>query len=73
MHSSDAGRHDGPSAPPPRRRPPRTSLARIISLFEGNSNLFLAERLGGKHLGRMNDDLWAKHCGISHASETALA
>ncbi|KAL6610601.1 hypothetical protein ACP70R_040570 [Stipagrostis hirtigluma subsp. patula] len=37
----------------------------IVSLFEGNSNLFWAERLGRDHLGGMND-LWVKHCGISH-------
>ncbi|XP_008666143.1 threonine synthase, chloroplastic [Zea mays] len=37
----------------------------IVSLFEGNSNLFWAERLGRDHQGRMND-LWVKHCGISH-------
>ncbi|KAJ6794419.1 putative threonine synthase, chloroplastic [Iris pallida] len=37
----------------------------IVSLFEGNSNLFWAERLGIDHLGGMND-LWVKQCGISH-------
>ncbi|KAL5222336.1 hypothetical protein ABZP36_027049 [Zizania latifolia] len=37
----------------------------IVSLFEGNSNLFWAERLGREHLGGMTD-LWVKHCGISH-------
>ncbi|CAI0387799.1 unnamed protein product [Linum tenue] len=36
----------------------------IVSAFEGNSNLFWAERFG-KHLVGMND-LWVKHCGISH-------
>ncbi|KAL0333734.1 UNVERIFIED_CONTAM: Threonine synthase 1, chloroplastic [Sesamum angustifolium] len=36
----------------------------IVSAFEGNSNLFWAERFGKKILG-MND-LWVKHCGISH-------
>ncbi|XP_073037481.1 threonine synthase 1, chloroplastic-like [Primulina eburnea] len=36
----------------------------IVSAFEGNSNLFWAERFGKRHLG-MND-LWVKHCGISH-------
>ncbi|CAI0627899.1 unnamed protein product [Linum tenue] len=36
----------------------------IVSAFEGNSNLFWAERFG-KHLVGM-DDLWVKHCGISH-------
>lgn len=36
----------------------------IVSAFEGNSNMFWAERYGKQHLG-MND-LWVKHCGISH-------
>lgn len=36
----------------------------IVSAFEGNSNLFWAERFGKEHL-EMND-LWVKHCGISH-------
>ncbi|KAL1203783.1 Threonine synthase 2 [Cardamine amara subsp. amara] len=36
----------------------------IVSAFEGNSNLFWAERFGKKYL-QMND-LWVKHCGISH-------
>lgn len=36
----------------------------IVSAFEGNSNLFWAERYGKEILG-MND-LWVKHCGISH-------
>lgn len=36
----------------------------IVSAFEGNSNLFWAERFG-KQLVGMND-LWVKHCGISH-------
>ncbi|KAK3004286.1 hypothetical protein RJ639_019669 [Escallonia herrerae] len=36
----------------------------IVSAFEGNSNLFWAERFGKQFLG-MND-LWVKHCGISH-------
>lgn len=36
----------------------------IVSAFEGNSNLFWAERFGKKFLS-MND-LWVKHCGISH-------
>lgn len=36
----------------------------IVSAFEGNSNLFWAERFGKRFLG-MND-LWVKHCGISH-------
>ncbi|TXG64448.1 hypothetical protein EZV62_011442 [Acer yangbiense] len=36
----------------------------IVSAFEGNSNLFWAERFGKSFMG-MND-LWVKHCGISH-------
>ncbi|KAG8367189.1 hypothetical protein BUALT_Bualt16G0046800 [Buddleja alternifolia] len=36
----------------------------IVSAFEGNSNLFWAERFGKKFV-KMND-LWVKHCGISH-------
>ncbi|KAK4785848.1 hypothetical protein SAY86_002537 [Trapa natans] len=36
----------------------------IVSAFEGNSNLFWAERFGKKFVD-MND-LWVKHCGISH-------
>ncbi|CAM6038047.1 unnamed protein product [Sphagnum compactum] len=36
----------------------------IVSVFEGNSNLFWAERFGKEIVG-MND-LWVKHCGISH-------
>ncbi|KAL6144502.1 hypothetical protein ACLB2K_055194 [Fragaria x ananassa] len=36
----------------------------IVSAFEGNSNLFWAERYG-KQVLSMNE-LWVKHCGISH-------
>ncbi|BBN13430.1 threonine synthase [Marchantia polymorpha subsp. ruderalis] len=36
----------------------------IVSVFEGNSNLFWAERFG-REVVQMND-LWVKHCGISH-------
>lgn len=36
----------------------------IVSMFEGNSNLFWAERFGKEALG-MND-LWVKQCGNSH-------
>ena len=35
----------------------------IVSMFEGNSNLFWAERYG-KELGM--SDLWVKQCGNSH-------
>jgi threonine synthase len=35
----------------------------IVSMFEGGSNLFWAERLG-KQIGL--DDLWVKQCGNSH-------
>ncbi|XP_047323134.1 threonine synthase, chloroplastic-like [Impatiens glandulifera] len=36
----------------------------IVSVFEGNTNLFWAERFGKQFVGM--DDLWVKHCGISH-------
>ncbi|KAH7279274.1 hypothetical protein KP509_37G013300 [Ceratopteris richardii] len=36
----------------------------VVSAFEGNTNLFWAERFGKEILG-MND-LWVKQCGISH-------
>ena len=36
----------------------------IVSMFEGNSNLFWADRYGREVLG-MND-LWVKQCGNSH-------
>ena len=35
----------------------------IVSMFEGNSNLFWAERFG-RELGM--EDLWVKQCGNSH-------
>ena len=35
----------------------------IVSMFEGNSNLFWAERFG-KEIGMQ--DLWVKQCGNSH-------
>ncbi|KAK9101458.1 hypothetical protein Scep_024888 [Stephania cephalantha] len=43
---------------------PEIDSDHIVSAFEGNSNLFWAERFGKETLG-MND-LWVKHCGISH-------
>ena len=36
----------------------------IVSMFEGNSNLFWAERFGREALGMR--DLWVKQCGNSH-------
>ena len=36
----------------------------VVSMFEGNSNLFWAERFGKEVLGM--DDLWVKQCGNSH-------
>lgn len=33
-------------------------------MFEGNSNLFWAERFGRESLGM--SDLWVKQCGCSH-------
>src|SRR5262245_16096194 len=35
----------------------------VVSMYEGSSNLFWAERLG-KQIGL--EDLWVKQCGISH-------
>ncbi|KAL1563355.1 Threonine synthase 1, chloroplastic [Salvia divinorum] len=43
---------------------PSIDDADIVSAFEGNSNLFWAERFGNQFLNM--DDLWVKHCGISH-------
>ncbi|XP_058756438.1 threonine synthase, chloroplastic-like [Vicia villosa] len=43
---------------------PEINADDIVSAFEGNSNLFWAERFGKQFVG-MND-LWVKHCGISH-------
>ena len=36
----------------------------VVSMFEGNSNLFWAERLGRESLGMK--ELWVKQCGNSH-------
>jgi len=36
----------------------------IVSMFEGNSNLFWAERYGRDVMGM--SDLWVKQCGNSH-------
>lgn len=36
----------------------------IVSMFEGNSNLFWAERYGREVMGM--SDLWVKQCGNSH-------
>lgn len=36
----------------------------VVSMFEGNSNLFWAERYGREVLGM--SDLWVKQCGNSH-------
>jgi threonine synthase len=42
---------------------PELRVENVVSLFEGNSNLFWAERYG-RSLGL--DDLWVKQCGTSH-------
>jgi len=42
---------------------PKLKNENIVSMFEGNSNLFWAERFG-KELGMT--DLWVKQCGNSH-------
>lgn len=36
----------------------------IVSMFEGNSNLFWAERFGRETLGM--SELWVKQCGNTH-------
>lgn len=43
---------------------PELSDDDIVSMFEGNSNLFWAERFGRETLGM--SDLWVKQCGNSH-------
>ncbi|PNH07272.1 Threonine synthase, chloroplastic [Tetrabaena socialis] len=43
---------------------PGLADADIVSMFEGNSNLFWAERFGREALGMT--DLWVKQCGNSH-------
>mmetsp|Transcript_43562 Transcript_43562/g.83135 ORF Transcript_43562/g.83135 Transcript_43562/m.83135 type:complete len:509 (+) Transcript_43562:105-1631(+) len=43
---------------------PQISDDDIVSMFEGNSNLFWAERFGKETLGM--SDLWVKQCGNSH-------
>ena len=36
----------------------------VVSMFEGNSNLFWAERFGRESLDMT--ELWVKQCGNSH-------
>ena len=36
----------------------------VVSMFEGNSNLFWAERFGRESLNM--SELWVKQCGNSH-------
>eukprot|EP00891_Asterochloris_glomerata_P004197 jgi/Astpho2/4197/fgenesh1_pm.00064_%23_7_t len=43
---------------------PNISDDDVVSMFEGNSNLFWAERLGRESLGMK--ELWVKQCGNSH-------
>ncbi len=43
---------------------PNVDPANVVSLYEGNTNLFWAERYGKEHLGL--PDLWVKQCGTSH-------
>ena len=42
---------------------PEVEEANVVSMYEGGSNLFWAERLG-RELGV--EDLWIKQCGNSH-------
>lgn len=43
---------------------PHVSAENVVSLYEGNTNLFWAERYGKESLGL--PDLWVKQCGTSH-------
>lgn len=43
---------------------PHVAPENVVSLYEGNTNLFWAERYGKEHLGL--SDLWVKQCGTSH-------
>ena len=43
---------------------PHVSPENVVSLYEGNTNLFWAERYGKETLGLA--DLWVKQCGTSH-------
>ncbi len=43
---------------------PHVAPENVVSLYEGNTNLFWAERYGKEHVGL--DDLWVKQCGTSH-------
>lgn len=43
---------------------PHVALENVVSLYEGNTNLFWAERYGKEHLGL--SDVWVKQAGISH-------
>ena len=51
------------AAQPTRPRVPVQEISDddIVSMFEGNSNLFWAERFGRETLGMR--DLWVKQCG----------
>ena len=39
----------------------------VVSMFEGNSNLFWAERFGRESLNMT--ELWVKQCGNSHTGD----
>ncbi|MBO6937233.1 MAG: threonine synthase [Deltaproteobacteria bacterium] len=43
---------------------PHVSPQNVVSLYEGNTNLFWAERYGKEYVGL--PDLWVKQCGTSH-------
>ena len=48
---------------------PNLDNSNVVSLYEGGTNLFWAERLG--NLIGLND-LWVKQCGNSHVSYTHM-
>ncbi|KAL9659793.1 hypothetical protein QQ045_024602 [Rhodiola kirilowii] len=45
---------------------PKIDSDDIVSAFEGNSILLWVERYGKQVVGIGMNDLWVKHCGISH-------
>jgi len=61
----------GRAAAPPRSPQGLTRVSQgisnddVVSMYEGNSNLFWAERYGKEAQGGMTD-LWVKQCGNSH-------
>jgi hypothetical protein len=59
-----AARRAAAHAPPRRPRAQGIDNEDVVSMYEGNSNLFWAERFGKEELNM--SDLWVKQCGNSH-------